>query len=117
MGSYIKNLMIAFDRLGNALADGDPDATVSGRTGHFAETATGPRGSFWRALAAMIDWGFLPWDGPDHCARVARAERALPHIQHRPGSDPARVLLLLLAMPVGVLAGVSGRLLRLANSA
>ena len=34
--SYSRNLFIAIDQLGNALGAGNPDVTVSARTGYFA---------------------------------------------------------------------------------
>ena len=65
---YIWAMFIGLDQLGNALAGGHPDMTISARLGYLA-----PREGFWRPARAMVDWAFYPVDGVKHCALSARA--------------------------------------------
>jgi len=106
--SYIRNVLIAIDQLGNALTAGDPDATISGRVGFHAERAKGSQRLFWRLLEQVIDWAFLPVDGPNHCAKTADLERL--KLTHRPGNDLARAALSLVVIPCCLVIGVLTRL-------
>ena len=104
--SYIRNLLVAGDQFINTLCGGDPDATISGRVGHFAIRAEGSQAVFWRCLAFCIDWALLPVDGPRHCWRVSLVEGG----RYRPGSDLARAVLALLSLPACALIGLALRL-------
>ncbi|MBT8141263.1 MAG: hypothetical protein HKN88_05405 [Gammaproteobacteria bacterium] len=66
---YIQNVLIAIDQLGNALAGGHPDNTVSARVGFFSEHATMGR-ICWKMLEKIIDFAFYPLEGPGHCKRA-----------------------------------------------
>lgn len=103
--SYIRNLLIAADQFGNALAGGNPDATVSGRVGFHASTAEGSQRLFWRSLAKAIDWALLPVDGPHHCWRVSLTEGE----KYQPGNDKTRAVLAVLALPVCAVIGIALR--------
>lgn len=48
--SYVINVLVALDQLGNALIGGDPDETISS---HCAKRRTEPG---WRILAAFLEW-------------------------------------------------------------
>jgi hypothetical protein len=65
--SYIFRLMIGIDQLGNTLAGGNPDNTISGRVGYFAEKAHISVRWYWVILEKIINFTFYPLDGPDHC--------------------------------------------------
>ena len=45
---------------------------------------------YWRLLRAIIDFTFLPIDGPDHCANAYKADH---EAHHENGSDTARAIL------------------------
>lgn len=66
---YILNTLISIDQLGNVLAGGDPDNTISARVGfynhHFPDEKKVT--FFWKAFEWIIDTTFWPVDGPDHC--------------------------------------------------
>lgn len=64
--AYIKNILVAVDRLASALLALDPDRTISWHLGH--QVFIGNR--FWSKVAVVIDLIMLPFDGKDHCLRV-----------------------------------------------
>jgi len=65
--SWIKGVLIAIDQLGNAIAGGNPDATISARTGYFANAAKSDFRYYWVTMEYIIDFSFYPIDGPNHC--------------------------------------------------
>lgn len=65
--TYIKGILIAIDQLGNALAGGNPDCTISGRVGYYQYNAVKPYRLYWRFLALIIDATFYPFDDHHHC--------------------------------------------------
>ncbi|USD22285.1 hypothetical protein [Microbulbifer variabilis] len=88
--SWIINVCIAIDQLGNAIAGGNPDATISGRCGYFSRVQETRLRRYWRILEWVINFTFIPIDGPDHCYRSYLWDRAE---KHEEGSDFMRVLL------------------------
>lgn len=64
MKQYIYNVFVGVDQLANALAGGNPDGTVSARCGYNSKHRGG---RYWPTLEAIIDYTFLPLDGPGHC--------------------------------------------------
>jgi hypothetical protein len=64
MSEYIENLLTAIDQLGNAIAGGDPDVTVSSRVGFHAYSQAS---IYWRTMERIIDFTFEPIDGKNHC--------------------------------------------------
>ena len=72
--TYTKGILIAIDQLGNALAGGNPDCTISGRTGYFQENGTPPYVWYWHMLAFVVDITFYPWDGHHHCREAYKSE-------------------------------------------
>jgi len=65
--TYAKSVLIAIDQLGNALAGGNPDCTISGRIGYYSTHSKGLIKLYWLALEAVVDFTFYPFDGYDHC--------------------------------------------------
>jgi len=62
--SWIRGVLVAIDQLGNAIAGGNPDATISARTGYFANE--NPNKTFiyyWRLMEAIINFAFYPVQG------------------------------------------------------
>lgn len=58
---YFHRLLIAIDQLGNTLADGNPDETISSRVGKASLA-----GKWWgKLLEPIID----AWFGQGHCRR------------------------------------------------
>jgi len=72
--TYIKSVLIAIDQLGNAIAGGNPDCTISGRTGYFQYNSKRPYIWYWNLLAFVIDATFYPFDGHHHCKQAYKKE-------------------------------------------
>lgn len=69
------NVLIGIDQLGNAIADGNPDNTISARVGYFASDEHDSHLKlYWKALEWTINLTFMPIQGPGHCYRAWRAE-------------------------------------------
>ena len=66
-------ILVAIDQLGNAIAGGNPDSTISARVGYFSEEAKRGK-SYWKSLEAIIDFAFYPIDGPKHCYQAWQSE-------------------------------------------
>ena len=46
-------VLVAIDQLGNAIAGGNPDSTISARVGFFSEMAKRGK-SYWKGLESII---------------------------------------------------------------
>ncbi len=84
-------ILIAIDQLGNTIAGGNPDSTISARVGFFSANALRGR-SYWRGLERIIDFAFFPIDGENHCYNTWQGDDE----RYLRGSDFARVLLSLI---------------------
>lgn len=94
---WLWNVLIAIDQLGNAIAGGNPDITISARVGYFANKSQQRRFRFyWKFLETIIDFTFYPIDGPNHCLKALEKDEE----GHVHGSDFMRATL-------GVIAVVS----------
>ncbi|WP_298556662.1 hypothetical protein [uncultured Algibacter sp.] len=67
---YFSRLFLSIDQLGNAIAGGDPDNTISARVGYynhhyFPENEKVPW--YWSVFEKIINVTFCPADGPNHC--------------------------------------------------
>ncbi|MFT5930414.1 MAG: hypothetical protein ACI9GE_000601 [Oceanospirillaceae bacterium] len=104
---WFYSVLIAIDQLGNALAGGYADSTISARVGYNARHSTPATKNYWRLLEWVIDYSFLPLDGPDHCYQVYLAGN---NTYYRDGSDLMRVvlstLILFNAMPIAVITRI-----------
>ena len=82
-------VLIAIDQLGNAIAGGHPDATISARVGYFSANAKRfPK--YWKALECIIDFAFYPIDGEKHCYHAWQKDKD-ERFQH--GNDLTRIFL------------------------
>ncbi len=67
--NFISNFLISIDQLGNVLAGGNPDNTISSRIGYYTEKYY-PEEKIpfrWRFFRDVIDFTFYPIDGKNHC--------------------------------------------------
>ena len=88
---YWFNILVAIDQLGNAIAAGNPDNTISARVGYFASNEHPSKiKQYWKALQGIIDFTFAPIQGPGHCYHAWQAEADETDTQ---GSYIARVIL------------------------
>tara|TARA_R110002167_G_scaffold188319_1_gene389830 strand:- start:13455 stop:13874 length:420 start_codon:yes stop_codon:yes gene_type:complete len=63
------------DQTGNFFANGDPDSTISARIGYHTRPEVKHPGRFWLWLRSVVDWSFMPWDGPFHCWQAYQYDR------------------------------------------
>lgn len=100
--SYLLNLLVSIDQLGNTLAGGHPDVTISARVGYHC--AQPEPGRYWQVLRSVIDHTFEPVDGPGHCHAAYLGD---VQGRHNSGSDLARFALgILVVAGCAVLAPV-----------
>lgn len=66
---YLSNFFVSIDQLGNVIAGGNPDNTISSRIGFYTEEFYKDKKtpSRWTAFKKIIDFAFYPIDGKDHC--------------------------------------------------
>lgn len=72
---YLRNIFVSVDQLGNALAGGDPDNTISARIGFYnhhkhvngVSASPHPVKWYWKAFEDIVDTTFRPVDGDGHC--------------------------------------------------
>ena len=88
--SYFKNLFVAIDQLGNSLGAGNPDVTISARTGYFANIGETKIKFWWKFMELIINFAFLPFDGPNHCLDSYNDDE---ESGHKEGSDIARAFI------------------------
>jgi len=72
MKRYFFNLLIALDQLANTLTGGDPDETISSRTGKYVVRG---RGWFPCQLCKLLDFAFRQ---KDHCKNSIEFDRGDP---------------------------------------
>ncbi len=65
--SWLMNILVAGDQLGNALSKGNPDNTISARIGYFNYAVDSFNNKYWKLLERIVNFTFKPIDGPDHC--------------------------------------------------
>lgn len=67
--SYLGNFFLSIDQLGNVIAGGNPDNTISARIGYYNQhNITKNKAPWqWRFFEKIIDFSFWPIDGKNHC--------------------------------------------------
>ncbi len=67
--SYLGNFFVSIDQLGNVIAGGNPDNTISSRVGYYNQhNNTAEKAPVqWRVFEKIINFTFYPIDGEDHC--------------------------------------------------
>lgn len=97
-------VLIAIDQLGNAIAGGNPDATVSARCYYFSKIKANMFRYYWTLLEWIIDFTFSPIQGPDHCKKALEDE---PNEDFYPGSDITRailgILVIIVCLPLSII--------------
>lgn len=105
--SWIKGVLIAIDQLGNAIAGGNPDATISARTGYFANEVTSPFRYYWKTMELIINFAFLPIDGPKHCYNEYLKDK---DDHNEAGSDILRavlgIIIIVFCIPISVITRI-----------
>jgi len=88
---WLKNMAVAIDQLANAFAGGNPDVTISARTGFNANLNSDTTFIYyWKLMEYIINFAFYPLDGPDHCLQSYQND---PDEHHQSGSDFVRAVL------------------------
>lgn len=88
--SWILNVLIAVDQLGNAITGGNPDNTISARAAYFSRFADTKMKHYWKLMEKVIDLTFEPVDGKEHCLKSYHNEKGHEFDE---GSDIARGIL------------------------
>ncbi len=105
---WLKGVLVAIDQLGNAIAGGNPDVTISARTGYFANVFKTNLRFYWKSLEYIIDFTFYPIDGPNHCYQAYLADKE--EEKHKLGSDIMRLILSLITIiaciPISIFARI-----------
>lgn len=67
--AYLTNFFVSIDQLGNVIAGGNPDNTISSRVGYYTEEYYKPEEIpiKWKLFKTIINFTFYPIDGTDHC--------------------------------------------------
>lgn len=73
--TYLFNLLVAVDQLGNALCGGNPDCTISARIGYNAGRISGRARRYWLTVESIVDFTFWPLDGDGHCKQAYEADK------------------------------------------
>lgn len=105
--SWIKGVLIAIDQLGNGVAGGNPDATMSARTGYFAREEKSALWFYWKTMELIINYAFYPIDGPDHCYQAYLEDK---DESNTAGSDFMRavlgIMIIVFCIPLSVVTRV-----------
>lgn len=72
--SWILNVLIAIDQLGNAIAGGNPDNTISASAAFYARLPSNKFRKLWSWMEKLINLTFEPVDGKDHCMNALAVE-------------------------------------------
>ncbi|NAS30668.1 hypothetical protein GTQ40_06770 [Flavobacteriaceae bacterium R38] len=67
---FFGRLFVAIDQLGNVLAGGNPDNTISARVGYFANFGKENYQWYWKIPEKIINTTFWPLDGKNHCLQA-----------------------------------------------
>lgn len=90
-GWWLWNVLVAIDQLGNTLAGGKADITISARVGYYANYQVDPKLLFyWKFLERVINLTFYPLDGHDHCIQALEEDNETGHVH---GNDLMRGIL------------------------
>jgi len=67
--NFLTNFFISIDQLGNVIAGGNPDNTISSRVGYYTERyyESEKIPLRWRVFRNIINFTFYPIDGENHC--------------------------------------------------
>lgn len=93
--SWFMEVLLALDQLGNALAGGHHDSTVSARIGFHLYDPKGTRAMYWSFLEFVVNLTFSPIDGPHHCRMAYCADR---EETFRDGNIVLKIVLVLLVL-------------------
>lgn len=93
--NWATGVLISIDQLGNAIAGGNPDSTISARVGYFANKDTCSIKDrcykfYWKYLERVINFTFYLVDGPEHCLQAYQNDN---DEKFKKGNDLMRFLL------------------------
>jgi hypothetical protein len=115
--NWINGVLIGIDQLGNAIAGGNPDATISARTGYFANIK--PNKTFmyyWKVMELIINIAFYPLDGADHCLQAYENDK---DENHEEGSDVTRgvlgLIIIVACVPISIVTWIYWPISLIAN--
>ena len=107
--NYWLNYGISIDKVGNTISQGSHHNTISARVGGCANTEGGHK-KYWGFLEKVINWTFLPVDGPNHCYRAYLKEK--DSTTFREGNKWGRAALVPILLIVCPIIGIVLRVLK-----
>lgn len=103
------NVGIGFDKAANTWSGGSHNNTISARVGDYSNRK-GRYSLFWAILEWIINFAFLPVDGPEHCYKAFQKEK--DDNTFREGKWPVRVLLMPIVASSCLVIGVTLRFIK-----
>ena len=97
---YLLELIVALGQLGNAIAGGFADQTVSGRIGWHANY--GNHVLYWLLPEIIVDWAFSPVDGQGHCISAIEIQAGVSD-HTTAGLVGVTGLVIVFAVPIGII--------------
>lgn len=99
--SWFMNILISIDQLGNAIAGGNPDSTISARIGYFVSCCFGFVKRYWKFMETIVNFTFLPVDGIEHCKEAYLSDQ---DEEFNEGNMLSKIVLAIITIPIcGVL--------------
>lgn len=98
--TWIGRIFIAIDQLGNALAGGNPDVTISQRLGYLFAYR---RMKWTTFLMRVVDFTFYAVDGKRHCLTSYLNDEERSETKYKRGNDIALAILGVIVVPSCVL--------------
>lgn len=104
-GWWLWNVLVAIDQLGNTIAGGKADITISARVGYYANYQIEPKFLlYWKFLEKVINFAFYPLDGKGHCIQALEEDNETGHVH---GNDLMRailgVIIIVACIPISIL--------------
>ena len=103
---WLRNIFIGADQGLNAVFRGNPDSTISARTGYMS---LHNRSKTWSRQEKIIDWTFKPIDGKGHCSQAydADSREVFYGLKTAWGSQLMLLTVALLCLPLaGIIRGL-----------
>ncbi len=97
--NFMPNFFVSIDQLGNVLAVGNPDNTISSRIGYYTEYHYDENSIplKWRLFRSIINSTFFPIDGINHCKEAYHNDSGEDF--YRGTSDTAVAILAVIIIP------------------
>jgi len=101
--SWGYNILLSIDQFGNAVANGNPDSTISARVGYFANDglSNSKYPGYWKFMENMINIAWWPFER-NHCKNAYDAD---PEYSYA-GNGLAKIALFILALAFSIIISI-----------